>query len=135
MEKFVVTMRRELIAEAMDRDEIDYVRLYGVDFDRDCLEFSTRHHFVLMRRVMDWSRGCWDKFFDDAKEAVEAFEKEAFDGRREYGKPETSYRYDEIKAWIANGGYDDEYTPSATGGDYSPSCPWNAPGMKVSDFI
>ncbi len=27
------------------------------------------------------------------------------------------------------------YCPSATRGDYSPSCPWNAPGMKVSDFI
>ena len=32
--------------------------------------------------------------------------------------------------------YEDEhYTPSATRGDYSPSCPWNAPGMSVSDFI
>lgn len=30
---------------------------------------------------------------------------------------------------------DEYYTPSATAGDYSPSCPWNAPGMKVSDFI
>lgn len=24
---------------------------------------------------------------------------------------------------------------SATRGDYSPSCPWNAPGMSISDFI
>lgn len=32
--------------------------------------------------------------------------------------------------------YDDEdYTPSATHGDYSPSCPWNAPGMSIKDFI
>ena len=30
---------------------------------------------------------------------------------------------------------DEEYTPSATAGDYSPSCPWNAPGMSMSDFI
>ena len=30
---------------------------------------------------------------------------------------------------------DDEYCPSATGGDYSPSSPWNAPGMSVKDFI
>lgn len=29
----------------------------------------------------------------------------------------------------------DDYTPSATRGDYSPSCPWNAPGMSISDFI
>jgi len=28
-----------------------------------------------------------------------------------------------------------EYCPSATNGDYSPSCPWNAPGMRISDFI
>lgn len=34
--------------------------------------------------------------------------------------------------------YPDEeeyYTPSATRGDYSPSCPWNAPGMSIHDFI
>lgn len=30
---------------------------------------------------------------------------------------------------------EEEYTPSATAGDYSPSCPWNAPGMRVSDFL
>lgn len=28
-----------------------------------------------------------------------------------------------------------DYTPSATHGDYSPSCPWNAPGMSIKDFI
>lgn len=30
---------------------------------------------------------------------------------------------------------DDDYCPSATAGDYSPSSPWNAPGMSVRDFI
>lgn len=30
---------------------------------------------------------------------------------------------------------EEPYTPSATRGDYSPSSPWNAPGMSVSDFI
>jgi hypothetical protein len=30
---------------------------------------------------------------------------------------------------------DEGYRPSATNGDYSPSCPWNAPGMSISDFI
>lgn len=29
----------------------------------------------------------------------------------------------------------ESYTPSATMRDYSPSSPWNAPGMSVSDFI
>lgn len=31
--------------------------------------------------------------------------------------------------------YDDDYTPSATRGDYSPSHPWDAPGMSIKDFI
>lgn len=30
---------------------------------------------------------------------------------------------------------DEPYTPSATAGDYGPSCPWNAPGMSAKDFI
>ena len=30
---------------------------------------------------------------------------------------------------------DEDYTPSATRGDYSPSNPWDAPGMSISDFI
>ena len=29
----------------------------------------------------------------------------------------------------------DEYIPSAERGDYSPSNPWDAPGMKQSDFV
>ena len=32
-------------------------------------------------------------------------------------------------------GYKDDYIPSSTNGDYSPSHPWDAPGMKISDFI
>lgn len=30
---------------------------------------------------------------------------------------------------------DEKYTPSAENGDYSPSNPWDAPGMRMSDFI
>jgi hypothetical protein len=29
----------------------------------------------------------------------------------------------------------EEYIPSSTNGDYSPSHPWDAPGMSISDFI
>ena len=31
--------------------------------------------------------------------------------------------------------YENEYIPSSTYGDYSPSNPWDAPGMSVRDFI
>lgn len=34
-----------------------------------------------------------------------------------------------------DGYYPDDYCPSSTSGDYSPSCPWNAPGMSIRDFI
>ena len=30
---------------------------------------------------------------------------------------------------------DEEYIPSAENGDYSPSNPWDAPGMSIKDFI
>jgi len=30
---------------------------------------------------------------------------------------------------------DDEYCPSSTNRDYSPSNPWDAPGMSIKDFI
>lgn len=30
---------------------------------------------------------------------------------------------------------DEEYVPSSTNGDYSPSNPWDAPGMTIWDFI
>ena len=39
-----------------------------------------------------------------------------------------SYKYDFSEE-------DDSYTPSSTNHDYSPSDPWNAPGMSIKDFI
>ena len=30
---------------------------------------------------------------------------------------------------------EDDYCPSSTYGDYSPSNPWDAPGMSIRDFI
>ena len=30
---------------------------------------------------------------------------------------------------------EEDYTPSSTYGDYSPPCPWGAPGMCADDFI
>lgn len=30
---------------------------------------------------------------------------------------------------------EEEYIPSSENGDYSPTHPWDAPGMSISDFI
>lgn len=32
-------------------------------------------------------------------------------------------------------GQEERYVRRSTAGDYSPSCPWDAPGMSISDFI
>lgn len=40
-----------------------------------------------------------------------------------------------LRASDADGEGEGRYTRSAAAGDYSPSCPWNAPGMSRSDFL
>lgn len=42
---------------------------------------------------------------------------------------------DKIRIYIYSDCDEDDYTPSATRGDYSPSNPWDAPGMSIKDFI
>lgn len=41
----------------------------------------------------------------------------------------------EAKMTYESGEDDELYVRSSTNGDYSPSNPWDAPGMSVSDFI
>ena len=61
-----------------------------------------------------WMEQCMDfEMCDDEKEMVESCQRYEFDDREE----------------------EEDYCPSATNGDYSPSCPWNAPGMSIRDFI
>jgi hypothetical protein len=70
-------------------------------------------------------------FYVDAKDdesAKEAFEQDMMDGSVDFSDGEvidTEYTLEELG----------EYIPSAENGDYSPSNPWDAPGMKQSDFI
>ena len=70
-------------------------------------------------------------FYVDAnneEEAKEAFEQEMMDGKVDFSDGEvddTEYKLEELGECI----------PSAENGDYSPSNPWDAPGMKISDFI
>ena len=52
-----------------------------------------------------------------------------------YGGDEEDAIYEAMRNLHISEHEDDEYTPSAENGDYSPSNPWDAPGMSVSDFI
>jgi len=97
------------------------------------------------------------KEFPELHRAIERFEEDDWDNDKvwafytnatdEYGEEyeiwingEGDYRWDiieeepdddDMEEWE----FEDRYTPSATRGDYSPSCPWKAPGMSISDFI
>lgn len=55
---------------------------------------------------------------------------------KKYVEQIEKYRYenDEIEEY-EDFDNDNENHLSAENGDYSPSCPWNAPGMSVKDFI
>jgi hypothetical protein len=52
-----------------------------------------------------------------------------------YGGDEEDAIYEAMRNLHISEREDDDYTPSAENGDYSPSNPWDAPGMKISDFI
>lgn len=88
------------------------------------------------------------KEFPELHRAIEKFEDEDWNKQwtfycnavDEYGDTyeiwidgDGDFRWDVIEEEEDDDEYD--YTPSATHGDYSPSCPWNAPGMSISDFI
>ena len=65
---------------------------------------------------------------EDEESAKEAFEEDLMQGKVDFSDGEvsdTEYALEELG----------EYIPSAENGDYSPSNPWDAPGMKISDFI
>ncbi len=75
-------------------------------------------------------------FYVDAEneeEAQENFEHGLMDGTFDFSGgdvDDTDYSIQED-----DDKYHYHYTPSAENGDYSPSNPWDAPGMKLSDFI
>lgn len=65
---------------------------------------------------------------DDEEQALIYFDEvcEMSESEKEFFGIETESEEEE---------YEEEYCPSSTHGDYSPSCPWNAPGMSIKDFI
>ena len=70
---------------------------------------------------------------NNEEEAERAFEEGCMNSQFDFSDGEI----DSTDYWVKED--DDEhhyhYTPSAENGDYSPSNPWNAPGMKIGDFL
>lgn len=51
------------------------------------------------------------------------------------GNTRESYEHSEEDEYLEDYESWEEYCSSSTHGDYSPSNPWDAPGMCISDFI
>lgn len=57
------------------------------------------------------------------------YQKKITDGRTGYYEDPEDYEIGDMDE------YYDEYIPSSSAGDYSPSNPWDALGMSKRDFI
>ena len=82
---------------------------------KSCYKYSSEEEFE------EWL----DSLREDLKKTPEELEEESRISREEMAEREAKEFYDEL-----HGG-----CPSSTAGDYSPSNPWDAPGMSIRDFV
>jgi hypothetical protein len=95
------------------------------DSGRECKDSST------YRIGTEQVNGCLDEqyIFDPA-----------YKDWKLYASGATNYPWDKVEEAenvdeYEDAQYDEDYIPSSTYGDYSPSNPWDAPGMRIHDFI
>lgn len=108
-------------------------------YDDDDIHFI---HKILREEGFEDDDSCtlWDYPLDEIGEIVEneinvvLVECCYFDGNYVLQR---EYRWFEVPEECVNKFTEEEneYTPSAENGDYSPSNPWDAPGMSISDFM
>lgn len=89
-------------------------------------------HAVLLLRTVNR--------YQSKEEQMEEYDKYLTDEQLEdyiehFNDPEPEINYEELESENMEYWEDEYYTPSCTAGDYSPSNPWNAPGMSIRDFI
>lgn len=80
------------------------------------------------RKGLEYLLGCWQEEYRAAT-CDSGFDPEA---ERELA---TTYLPNEDAEYLKEDDFSEDRYTSATAGDYSPGCPWNAPGMSISDFI
>lgn len=106
----------EWIAEDSGK-EIRKVYTYRIEADEKGQEYCYNPDYEEYKD--EW----WGKMYAQGADNYEFdWKKRGLDDPNDDSDDE--YEYDE-----------DDYTPSATHGDYSPSNPWDAPGMSIRDFI
>lgn len=136
-EEMILKCTEKYLAGAADEFNIERVSLFEFRFPWDDYHFSTHRFFVVRHRLMDNEDCDWDHFHNDLRSAMADFGKEWNKKWKEYGKVEYCSDWWHYRDELIPDDPDDDgrRSRSASEGDYGPSNPWDAPGMKISDFI
>ena len=133
----------KLLAHADDEDHTEWVSIKKIQFPWDSYFFDTKTFYTVTHCQMDCEWTNYEKHYSEFKDAYAVFSEELnrtfryggdTEDRKVYTEVDTTLEYREAVEELE---YEDDepYTRSSTGGDYGPSNPWDAPGMKVSDFL
>ena len=94
---------------------------------------DTRDSFVLYADGANNNEIDWDAAQKRLEEKYAEARERRKNGQSKGWSPDRDPEYESHdKEWESSF---NDYTPSATAGDYSPSNPWDAPGMSIHDFI
>lgn len=84
---------------------------------------KTEENYIHRNRLEELATKFKDALYEADEEYANDFvEQECFENEMEWLE-------------IKSNEEDEEYIPCSENGDYSPSNPWDAPGMSISDFI
>lgn len=101
------------------------LKAYTLSLAIDCFRIKTEENYISRSRLKELA----DKFKDGLMQDDE-------ESAMEYFIEECEMEDYELEFFgIGTESEEDEYIPSAENGDYSPSNPWDTPGMSIRDFI
>lgn len=135
-ELFTEEEANRLALELSSRDNIKWAKAVDMQVEL-ILEFPELGKKLWMYDLLDNKTDQWTfKFNAKAADGVtyEIWQNDRT-GEMTWDYIEDDYEYSDYEYEEAFKLSDEYYTPSATAGDYSPSHPWDAPGMSISDFI
>lgn len=137
---YATTISRRYLGTGRDECDTEHVNIFEFWFPYYGNPFMSQHFFGVDHCEMDGDSET--RLFNDFPSAFAFFSSQLKRTFHYSGDPTPHRVYTTVDLerdfleYLDEMEYGDEpYVPSASNGDYSPSCPWNAPGMSVSDFI
>ena len=106
-------------------------KIYELSLALECFKSKTDADYIPRFRLEELCTKFKDALYETDEEYADDFVKqECFESEMKWlGITENEDNEYEI------GEYEEEYVPCVENGDYSPSNPWDAPGMSIKDFI